>query len=372
MSKRRTMSERGGEGRRSYSQWQLIWLGFKRHRFALISLFVLAAFYFVAVFCDFLAPYDANQKLGIQFAPPNLVRVFDRATGLQRPFVYGTTQARNPTTFKMEYTVDRATRYPIRLLVRGEPHRLLGFIPTDRHLFGVDAPGAVTIFGTDNLGRDIFSRVLIATRISCSIGLISIAISLVLGLLIGSISALAGGFVDAAIQKVIEVLICIPSIPLWMGLAAALPKKWPPLLVYFAITLILALANWTGVARIVRGKFLSLREEDYITASRNFGAGNWYIITRHLIPNFISYVIVTVTLSIPGAIISETALSFLGIGLRPPIVSWGVMLQGAQNIHSMVEYTWTLIPIAFVVLIVLAYNFVGDGLRDAADPYGRK
>ncbi len=260
----------------------------------------------------------------------------------------------------------------MRLFVRGSPWRLFGLIPTRVHLFGVDEPGAITIFGTDNLGRDLFSRVIIATRISCSVGLISIFVSLLLGLVIGSLSALAGGFVDSAIQKVIEVLICIPSIPLWMGLAAALPKSWSPLLVYFAITIILALANWTGVARIVRGKFLSLREEDYITASRNFGAGNWYIITRHLIPNFISYVIVSVTLSIPGAIISETALSFLGIGLRPPIVSWGVLLQGAQNIHSIVEYTWTLIPVAFVVLIVLAYNFVGDGLRDAADPYGRK
>jgi peptide/nickel transport system permease protein len=363
--------ERQG-GQRSYSQWQLIWLGFKRHRFAVVSLWVLVAFYATAIFCDFIAPYDAGQKLGIQFAPPNGVRIHDRATGFQRPFVYAMTPARDPVTFKMIYTRDPSVRYAVRLFVKGSPWRLFGLVPTRVHLFGVDAPGVITVFGTDNLGRDLFSRVIIATRISCSIGLISIFVSLLLGLVIGSLSALAGGFVDSAIQKVIEVLICIPSIPLWMGLAAALPKSWSPLLVYFAITIILALANWTGVARIVRGKFLSLREEDYITASRNFGAGNWYIITRHLIPNFISYVIVTVTLSIPGAIISETALSFLGIGLRPPIVSWGVMLQGAQNIHSMVEYTWTLIPIAFVVLIVLAYNFVGDGLRDAADPYGRK
>jgi peptide/nickel transport system permease protein len=300
------------------------------------------------------------------------VRLFSGEGGLQAPFVYGYTKSRNPETFRMEYQLDLTQKYPIKFFIRGREYKLLGIFKTKIHLFGVEEPGALALFGTDNLGRDIFSRTMIATRISSSIGLISIFLSLILGLIIGAVSALAGGIVDLVIQKIIEVLISIPSIPLWMGLAAALPQEWSPLMVYFSITVILALRNWIGVARVVRGRFLSLKEEDFIMASRNFGAQNWYVIRRHMIPNFMSYVIVSVTLSIPSVIIAETALSFLGIGLRPPVVSWGVLLQSAQNLHSIVDYTWTLIPATFVIIIVLAYNFAGDGLRDAADPYKRK
>ncbi len=354
------------------SQWQLIWRGFKKSRIAVVSLVVIGIFYFIAIFCDFLAPYSTRRRLELPFVPCMLVRIYEEDGGLQRPFIYGYTKSRDPVTFKMIYETDRTKKYYINLFVKGSEYKLLGIFKTSIHLFGVDEPGAIALFGTDNLGRDVFSRTLIATRISASIGLVSVGISLVFGLLLGAISGLYGGAADLIIQKMIEVLISIPSIPLWLGLSAAMPKQWSPLMVYFAITIILSLRGWVQVARVVRGKFLSLKEEDYIMASRNFGANNWYIITRHMIPNFMSYVIVSVTLSIPWMIIGETSLSYLGIGLRPPIVSWGVLLQSAQNIHSIIEYTWTLIPAIFIIVLVLAFNFVGDGLRDAADPYSRK
>ena len=354
----------------SLSQSQLIVRGFRKHRLAVVSTGIIGTFYLVAVLCDFLAPYPAHLKLDLPFAQPMRVRMFD-ADGLQRPFVYRLVKSRDPVTLRAIYDEDRSARYPVKLLIRSHEYRLLGLFQTRVHLFGVEEPGVVALFGTDHLGRDIFSRTLIATRISCSIGLVSIFISLLLGLMIGAISGLFGGVADLLIQKVIEVLASIPGIPLWLALAAAFPKDWSALMVYFAITVVLSLQGWIGVARVVRGKFLSLKEEDYIMAARNFGAGSWHVIVRHMIPNFMSYVIVSVTLSIPSMIIGETALSFLGIGLRPPIVSWGVLLQAAQNLHSIVDYPWTLIPALFVIAIVLAFNFAGDGLRDAADPYSR-
>ncbi len=352
----------------SFSHWQLIWRGFKRHRLAVAGLIVVCCFYLIAMFGEFFTPHDPNQRLGIVNAPPTLVRFRDEH-GLTRPYVYGFKGKRDMRTLKMIYEIDESQKHPIHFFVRGQEYRVLGLFKTDIHLFGVQEPGRIFLFGSDALGRDLFSRTIMGTRISSTVGLISIFFSLVLGLLMGGASALFGGVVDLAVQRVIEVLLCIPAIPLWMGLSAALPREWSPLTVYFAITIILALQSWVSVARVVRGKFLSTKEEQFVMAADGFGASYWYIIVRHLIPNFMSYIIVNITVSIPGVILAETSLSFLGLGLRPPVISWGVLLQGAQNLHSIAEFPWLLIPGLFVVVLVLAYSFMGDGLRDAADPY---
>ena len=353
----------------SYSQWMLVWRRLKKHRLAMFAMVVLAFLYFIALFCEFLAPYATEKRFDESNAPPHVVRVFSEERGPQLPFIYGYTKERNMTTLEIEYQVDKDKKFPIKFFVKGSEYRLLGLFKTDIHLFGIKGPGKIFLFGTDQLGRDIFSRVLYGTRISTTIGLISIFFSLTLGLLIGAASALYGGFVDIVVQRAIEVLLCIPSISLWMGLSAALPRNWSALQVYFSITVILALRNWIGVARIVRGKFLSTKEEAFVQAAQSFGATSWRIMVKHLIPNFMTYVIVSVTLSIPRIILAETALSFLGVGLKPPVVSWGVLLQNAQNVHSVAEYPWRLIPGLFVIVTVLAFNFLGDGLRDAADPY---
>ncbi len=353
----------------SLSQYQLIWRGFKKHRLAKFGLVVLFIFYFITLFSNFIAPYEPTERLGFQNAPPNRVRFFDEEGNFQRPFVYDLERERDMQTLELHYTLNKEEKHPIYFFVEGPEYKLMGLFSTNIHLFGPEDSNSMLLFGTDSLGRDLFSRVISGTRISTTIGLISVFLSLILGLLIGAFSALFGGVVDLIIQRIIEVFLTIPNIPLWMALSAALPEGWSPIAVYFAITIILALKNWILVARVVRGKFLSLKDEDFILAARSFNTSNFKIVVRHMIPNFLSYVIVNITVSIPGIILAETALSFLGIGLRPPIVSWGVLLQRAQNVHVVIDYPWLMIPGIFVVLIVLAFNFVGDGIRDAADPY---
>ena len=353
----------------SLSQWQLMWRDFKKHRLAVVGLVIVCLLYAIAIMGEFLTPHDPVARLGLPNASPSRIHIYEPATGLQRPFVYGYKGKRDPRTLKMEYVVDPEKKFPIRFFVRGYPYRFLGLFDTDLHLFGVEPPGYIFLFGSDTLGRDLFSRTIMGTRISTTVGLVSIFFSVVLGLILGGMSALLGGAVDVVIQRLIEILLCIPSIPLWMGLSAALPREWSPIAVYFSITIILALQGWVHVARVVRGKFLALKEEQFVIASEGFGASYWYIITWHLVPNFISYIIVNVTISVPGAILGETSLSFLGIGLRPPIISWGVLLQGAQNLQAIAESPWLMIPGLFVIALVLAFNFMGDGLRDAADPY---
>ncbi|MGC9522991.1 MAG: ABC transporter permease [Anaerolineae bacterium] len=352
------------------SQWQLMWRKFRRHKLAIVGSLILAVLYSAAIFADSVTPYSKEVRFeGYPYCPPTLIHVLDDDGRLQRPFVYGIESTRDMTTLQLIYEEDRTVLYPIRLFVQGAQYKFLGLIETDVHLFGVEEPGVLFLFGTDSVGRDLFSRTIHAARLSLSIGLVSVALSFIIGVTLGAVSGFFGGAVDMVIQRMIELLISIPTIPLWLALSAALPRDWPITRVYFGIGIILSLVGWGGLARVVRGKFLELRELDYVLAARVAGVKEWTIIRRHMVPNFASYLIVDLTLAIPGMILGETALSFLGLGLRPPAVSWGVLLKKAQNIHSVAIYWWTVIPAIFVVLTVTAFNFVGDGLRDAADPY---
>ncbi|MEJ5308413.1 MAG: ABC transporter permease [Anaerolineae bacterium] len=354
-------------------QWQLVWWKFRRHKLAQIAMVVLGILYFIAIFAEFVSPHDPlrRYKQYLSF-PPTAIHIRDKQGRFHTPFIYGMKMGRDPVTFRPVYEEDTSIIYPIGLFVRGDPYKLWGLIPSDIHLFGVgggDEAMPLFILGTDTIGRDVLSRIFYGARISLSVGLVGIAISFVLGLLLGGISGFFGGVVDEIIQRVIEVITTLPSIPLWMALAAALPREWPQLRIYFATTLILSILGWTGLARTVRGRLLSMREEDFVLAARLDGETEAAIIARYMLPGFLSYIIVSLTGSLPGMILGETSLSFLGIGLNPPTISWGVMLQDAQDIMNVAHYPWILWPVPVVVLAVLMFNFLGDGLRDAADPY---
>lgn len=353
------------------SQWQLIWWKFKKHRLAMVALFILAFLYLLAIFAQFIAPYTLETRFeGYQNAPPSKIHFFDDKGKLSLPFIYKLERKIDLNTFNTVFVEDKSEKYYLKLFVRGEPYKLLSIFPTDIHLFGTEG-FPIFLFGTDSLGRCLFTRTLYGSRVSLSIGLVGIFISFMLGIIIGGISGYLGGTVDEIIQRSIDFLISIPSIPLWMTLSAALPRDWPIVKTYFAITIILSLVGWCGLARVVRGKLLALREEDFVVAARLAGASEWRIIIRHLLPSFTSHLIVSITLSIPSMILGETSLSFLGLGMQPPAVSWGVLLRETQNLVSIATYPWKLIPCIFVALTVLMFNFLGDGLRDAADPYSR-
>lgn len=353
------------------SQWRLIWWKFRKHKLALWSGLLLLLLYGIAALCEFLAPYPLEYRdVDYVYAPPQTIRfVSDEGIHL-RPFVYPIEGTRHPETLRKLYFEDRDNPMPLRFFVRGEPYRFWGFFETDLHLFGVDE-GTIFLLGADALGRDLLSRILYGARISLTIGLIGVTLSFVLGLAIGSISGFFGGWIDNGIQRLIEVVQAFPAIPLWMALAAALPTSWSPLQIYLGITVVLSLIGWTGLARQVRGKILSLREEDFATAAILAGASRTRVMWRHLLPSFMSHIIVSLTLAVPAMILAETALSFLGLGLRSPATSWGVLLMEAQNVQAVAVQPWLLTPVVFVVLTVLAFNFLGDGLRDAADPYSR-
>lgn len=352
------------------SQWKLIWWKFTRHKLAMVASPVLILLYLLALFPEFIAPYHSTTRFPEHVsAPPVKIRLVDSDGKLRSPFIYMRKQTLNPDTFKREYTEDTSRINPIRLFSRGEPYKLFGFIPSDVHLFGTKEP--IFIFGSDTMGFDLFSRIVYGARISLTIGLVGVFLSFLLGIIIGGISGYYGGIIDNVIQRGIDFINSIPTLPLWMALSAAVPRDWPVTKTYFAITIVLSIIGWCGLARVVRGKLLALREEDFALAARASGVGEWRIITKHLLPSFFSYLIVSITLSVPNMIIGETTLSFLGLGMRPPAVSWGVLLQDAQQIVTVAQKPWLLIPTAFVIITVLMFNFLGDGLRDAADPYTR-
>lgn len=354
---------------------KLMWWRFRKHKMAMISGIVVLLLYGVALLCEVVAPYDPEQVfVKYRLSPPTLVHVLDADGTPHWPFVYKTVQSRDPSTLRILYKEDTSTRYPINLFVKGTPYKLWGLIDMNTHLFGLSVPHTeqgIFLIGADRLGRDLFSRVAYGARVSMSIGLVGVFLSLVLGVLIGGISGYYGGRIDNIIQRIIEFIRSIPTIPLWMALSAALPADWPVIAVYFGITIILALFSWTGLARVVRGRFLALREEDFVLAARLSGSSELRIILVHMVPSFLSYIIANLTLSIPAVIISETGLSFIGLGLRAPAISWGVLLQEAQNVRSIALAPWVFAPAFAVILAVLAFNFFGDGLRDAADPYAR-
>ena len=356
---------------------QLAWWKFRRHKLAVISLWIVAAFYVIAIFAEFFSPHDpGEQNRRHTLVPPQAIHIVTDDGRLSWPFVYALDRSRDPETRRLIYIEDRTARYPLGLFVASERYHLWGLVPMSVRFVGIseaarDRNATLFLLGTDSLGRDMLSRMIHGARVSLSIGLVGVALSFLIGIVLGGLSGYYGGWVDTIVQRSIDFLQSLPTIPLWMGLAAALPRGLDPITVYFMITVILSIIGWTGIARVVRGRFLALREEDFVTAARFSGASEMRVMLRHMAPAFTSHIIASLTLSIPEMILAETALSFLGLGLQPPAVSWGVLMKDAQSLQAITQAPWLLMPGVLVVVTVLAFNFLGDGLRDAADPYGR-
>jgi peptide/nickel transport system permease protein len=364
--------ERVAEGQEKYylaSQWKLMWWRFLRHRAAVVSGIFLGILYASILISEFIAPYYQDTKdIRSILTPPQTVHLFHDGQFVG-PFVYGYKFKLNTETLRREYTVDENKVQKLRFFCQGDKYRFWGLFESKFHFVCPAEHGQLHLLGTDKVGKDMFSRLVYGARISLTIGLLGVGTSFILGILFGGLAGYYGGWLDEGIQRLIEILRSLPHLPLWLALSAILPLNWSPIVVFFGITVILGLLDWTGLARAVRSKLLSLREEDFCVAAQLMGARPARIIGRHLLPSFMSHLIASVTLSIPAMILGETSLSFLGLGLRAPITSWGVLLNEAQNIESVVIYPWLMWPAIPVILVVLAFNFLGDGLRDAADPY---
>ena len=358
------------------SQLQLMWWKFRKHKLAMIAMPILVILYLSAIFADFLTPaLPTTRYTDLKDSPPMTVHWTDENGNRSAPFVCGTKTVANRETMKRETVEDFDHKYYIKLFAHGVQYNLLGFIPTDIHLFGIEGEGLdlnkfnFMLMGSDRLGRDLYTRIMYGSRISLSFGFVSIIFTFIIGLTLGGLAGYLGGIVDNLIMRIIDVIMCIPTIPLWMALAAALPRSWTTYQIYLGMVLIMSLIGWTGLCRVIRGKILSLREEDFVIAARLSGAPDWAIIRKHMIPSFLSYIIVNMTISIPASILGETSLSFLGLGLQEPAVSWGVLLSDAQKVAQIANKPWLLWPAAWIIVTVLMYNFLGDGIRDAADPY---
>ncbi|MFK8079059.1 MAG: ABC transporter permease [Granulosicoccus sp.] len=355
------------------SQWQLTWWAFKRHKLAILGLWVIGLMYFMSLFAEFIAPDNpTKQNRRAVFHPPQMIHFIDhQEDGWSfRPHVFKADRQRDPDSLKITYVPTDEKVY-LTLFGKGSTYKMWGIWESDLHLLATEKPrDKFFLFGADRLGRDMFSRVMYGTRVSMSIGLVGVAISLVLGIVLGGLSGYYGGRTDAIIQRVIEFVLSLPTIPIWLALAASLPSSWPIYQQYFVITLIVSLVGWTELGRVVRGRFLSMKNDDFVVAARLDGATESRIIFRHMLPSLTSHIIASLTLAIPLMILAETGLSFLGLGLQPPALSWGVLLKEAQNIRSISQAPWLFIPGGFVVVAVLMFNFLGDGMRDAADPYG--
>ncbi|CAM3930006.1 ABC transporter permease [Lederbergia lenta] len=354
------------------SQWKLMWWKFKKHKLAIISAPILTLLIIIAAFAEILSPHLPVERFSeYKHSPPQTLHFIHPETGFSlRPFVYDMTEEMDQDTFRRTFKEDTTKTYPVHFFVRGKEYKFWGLFKTNTHIIGLKDPDApFFLMGTDSLGRDLFTRTLHGSRISLSFAFLGIILTVIIGIVLGGISGYFGGIVDTVIQRLIDLLLCIPAIPLWMALAAALPSDWSPAKIYLGMVMIFSIIGWTGLARVVRGKILSLREEDFTMAARLAGASNMRIILKHLIPSFASYIIINVSISIPTTILGETSLSFLGLGLQAPVVSWGVLLGESQKLENLAHHPWLLWPAAFIIVAVLIFNFLGDGLRDAADPY---